>query len=185
MPPVFACTFAGFPGGFQLGPTYQPIDLATGRFENQGNVINTFGIARLSTCVVGDVSAAPIGSVNADGVKNVVGNRIDVNFRRITFSLDEVFGRPSTLRKVLVPNLKEGTAQPANDITYLDSTMRIVRGGDGALFVFAREESDRPLLSVAQREALYNDARGVDVTTGTGKPEDSAPAELKLLLQDR
>ena len=46
---------AGFPGGFQLGPTYQPIDLATGRFENQGSVINRFGVARLSTCVVGDV----------------------------------------------------------------------------------------------------------------------------------
>jgi hypothetical protein len=46
---------AGFPGGFQLGPTYQPIDLATGRFENQGSVVNAFGLARLSTCVVGDV----------------------------------------------------------------------------------------------------------------------------------
>ena len=46
---------AGFPGGFQLGPTYQPIDVATGRFENQGSVINRFGVAKLSTCVVGDV----------------------------------------------------------------------------------------------------------------------------------
>ena len=46
---------AGFPGGFQLGPTYQPIDVATGRFENQGSVVNRFGVARLSTCVVGDV----------------------------------------------------------------------------------------------------------------------------------
>ena len=46
---------ASFPGGFQLGPTYQPIDLATGRFENQGSVVNAFGLARLSTCVVGDV----------------------------------------------------------------------------------------------------------------------------------
>jgi hypothetical protein len=46
---------AGFPGGFQLGPTYQPIDLATGRFENQGSVVNAFGLASLSTCVVGDV----------------------------------------------------------------------------------------------------------------------------------
>ena len=158
---------AGFPGGFQLGPTYQPIDLATGRFENQGSVVNRFGLARLSTCVVGDVyaasrpairpphpmiacrarrrrSAAPAGSLNAVGVVNDKGNRIDVNFRRISFSLDEVLGRPARLRKVLVPKQQPGTAQPANDITYLDAATRIVRGGDGALFVFRREESARP-----------------------------------------
>ena len=35
------------------------------------------------------------------------------------------------------------------------------------------------------REALYAEAGGVEVTTGTGQPEDSAPPELKRLLQDR
>lgn len=176
---------AGFPGGFQLGPTYQPIDLATGRFENQGSVVNAFGLASLSTCVVGDVSPAPAGSLNAVGVVNDRGNRIDVNFRRISFSLDEVLGRPARLRKVLVPQQQPGTAQPANDVTYLDTAVRIVRGGDGALFIFRREESDRPLLTPAERELLYSDTAAVDVTTGTGRAEDSAPPELKRLLQDR
>ena len=92
-------------------------------------------------------------------------------------------GRPVALRKVLVPNQVEGATQPANDVTYLDATTRVTRGGDGALFVFRREESDRPLLSAAERAALYA-GEGVAVTTGTGRAEDSAPAELKRLLRE-
>ena len=42
-----------------------------------------------------------VGSVNAAGVLNSANNRVDVEFRRIVFSLDELFGRPVRLRKVL------------------------------------------------------------------------------------
>ena len=41
------------------------------------------------------------------------------------------------------------------------------------------------MLTLAERELLYSDAAAVDVTTGTGRAEDSAPPELKRLLQDR
>ncbi|KOO33111.1 pap fibrillin [Chrysochromulina tobinii] len=164
---------AGLPGGFALGPTYQPLDSSTGRFENQGSVLGPF--AKLSTTVIGDVRVAPAGSAN---------NRVDVEFRRIVFSLDELFGRPVRLRKVLKTALQPGVEPPANDQTFLSANVRVVRGGDGALFIFRREESSRPLLSVAEREALYRDGGAVDVTTGTGRPEDSAPPELKFLLRD-
>lgn len=40
-------------------------------------------------------SPAPAGSLNAVGVVNDRGNRIDVNFRRISFSLDEVRPNPN------------------------------------------------------------------------------------------
>lgn len=180
----FTSLAAGFPGGFELGPTYQPVDLATGRFENQASVFNRFGVATLSTCVVGDVSPAPSGGLNAVGVRNERGNRIDVNFKRITFSLDEIFGQPvSNVRKVLVPKPKVGVAQPANDVTYLDTNMRITRGGDGSLFVFVRGESPRPLLSVAERQALYSLDEGAPVVVGNGAADDDAPAEIKRLLQ--
>ena len=122
--------------------------------------------------------------MNAAGVLNSANNRVDVEFRRIVFSLDELFGRPVRLRKVLKTALKPGVEQPANDQTFLSANMRVVRGGDGALFIFRREESSRPLLSVAERDALYRDGGAVDVTTGTGRPEDSAPPELKFLLRD-
>ena len=41
------------------------------------------------------------------------------------------------------------------------------------------------MLTLAERELLYSDTAAVDVTTGTGRAEDSAPPELKRLLQDR
>ena len=86
-------------------------------------------------------------------------------------------------QKVLVPSQDASAAQPANDVTYLDRATRLTRGGDGALFVFRREESATPLLSPAERDALYREA-GAGVKTGTGRAEDAAPEELRLLLKD-
>ena len=95
---------SGLPLGFALGPTYQPLDPASGRFENIGNVEHVLGLARASTRVIGDVRVAPIGTTNAAGTVNQDGNRVDVDFRRLTFALDEVLGRPTRgLRKVIVP----------------------------------------------------------------------------------
>ena len=133
----------GLPFGFAIVPTYQPLDLATGRFENQGSIVNRYGVARASTVVVGDVRLAPPNTLNAAGTRNSRNNRVDVDFKRITFSLDEVFGKGVKLTKVLVPTLDTSAAQPANDVTYLDATgnMRVTRGGDDALFIFIRQES--------------------------------------------
>ena len=131
------------PLGFTLGPTYQPLDTTSGRFENRGNVYNKFfNIAKLQTNVIGDVSVANDGTLNAIGVPNDHGNRVNVDFRCITFELDEVLGKvvgPPPLRKTLIPKISPNSAQPANDITYLDESVRIIRGGDGALFIFKRE----------------------------------------------
>jgi len=54
----------------------------------------------------------------------------------------------------------------------------------GAIFIFRREALTRPMLSLGERDALYGDARAVDVTTGSGRAEDSAPPELKRLLRE-
>ena len=180
---------AGFPGGFELGPTYQVVDTKTGFFENQGSVVNRYGAARLSTGVVGDVRPSKPGTLNAVGVVNDRGNRIDVDFKRITFAFDELLGKPvDGPRKVLSPTPKPDAAQPANDITYLDATARVVRGGDGALFVFRRDVDNgaRPLLTAAQRAELFGDASSIGVTTaGTaGALEADAPAELRRLLRE-
>ena len=118
----------GFPLGFVLGPTYQPLDTSSGFFENQATVFNRYNLGKLSTTVVGDVRLAPPGSLNAVGVVNDRGNRVDVDFQRIVFSLDELFGRPVRLRKILTPNLQDGVAQPANDQTYLSDGLRVTCG---------------------------------------------------------
>ena len=156
--PEITSLASGLPLGFELGPTYQPLDVEGGRFENRGSISNRYGLARLATGVVGDVSVSPPGSLNAVGVPNDRNNRVAVSFRAIVFSLDEVFGRRVSVRKVLIPKLDpDAGATPANDVTYLDEKVKIVRGGDGALFVFerARRDEDSPMLTDVERERLF------------------------------
>merc|ERR1740139_1340503 len=60
----------GLPLGFSLGPTYQPLDTATGRFENRGSLVNKYNIGKLQTNVLGDIRVADKGTLNAIGVPN-------------------------------------------------------------------------------------------------------------------
>ena len=46
---------SGLPLGFALGKVYQPLDPATGRFENQALVEHAWGVARASNLIIGDV----------------------------------------------------------------------------------------------------------------------------------
>jgi len=85
---------------------------------------------------------------------------------------------------VLVTKQDPTAPQPANDVTYLDATMRVTRGGDDSLFIFRREASERPMLTPAEREILYAQG-GSGVTTGRGEAEEGAPPELKRLLRER
>eukprot|EP00931_Biecheleriopsis_adriatica_P057000 TRINITY_DN33805_c0_g2_i1.p1 TRINITY_DN33805_c0_g2~~TRINITY_DN33805_c0_g2_i1.p1 ORF type:complete len:366 (+),score=55.20 TRINITY_DN33805_c0_g2_i1:25-1122(+) len=144
---------ANLPLGLALGPVYQPIDTAFGTFENESPIVQSLDLVKGNLRVVGTFTAAPIGSLNAAGVKNEIGNRIDVNFERLVFSVDEIGGisTGSSLRKVASPQREVGAAQPAIDITYLDDSLRITRGGDSSLFVLVREDSTGPNTSERQR----------------------------------
>jgi hypothetical protein len=190
---------AGLPLGFALGPTYQPVDLETGRFENQGNVLHALGIAKAATTVIGDVRPTQGRTLNAAGTASDDGNRIDVTFERITFELTEALGVPvEGVRKIVVPKQLEGAAQPANDVLYLDSMMRVTRGGDDGIFIFRRvvegEEGlaaeagarPRPLLSGAQREEMFRLGGDVAMTgKGIAGDDPNASPELRKLLKGR
>ncbi|KAJ1490286.1 hypothetical protein T484DRAFT_1935369, partial [Baffinella frigidus] len=108
---------SGLPLGFALGKVYQPLDPAGGRFENQASIEHMYGVARASNAVVGDVRVAPAGTVNAAGTVNDKGNRVEVDFRRITFTLQQVLGQPVRVRKIIVAKQSADAAPPANDIT--------------------------------------------------------------------
>jgi len=179
---------AGLPLGFVLGPTYQPVDLATGRFENQGNVLHSLGIAKAATTVIGDVRPTQGRTTNAAGTVSDDGNRIDVDFQRITFELTEALGvEVKGVRKIVVPKLLADAVQPANDVLYLDATMRVTRGGDDGIFIFRREDGgSRPLLSAAQREEIFAEGGAVALTgKGIAGDDPNAPPELRKLLKGR
>lgn len=202
--PEITSLASGLPLGFELGPTYQPLDVESGRFENRGSISNRLGLARLATGVVGDVSVSPPNSLNAVGISNDRNNRVAVSFRAIVFSLDEVFGRAVSVRKVLIPKLDpDAGATPANDVTYLDDTVKVVRGGDGSLFVFlrAQPDEDSPMLTDSERERLFLEGEGkgrsksprsggdgrdnaaADVIVGGRKESLKGQPELEFLLQ--
>lgn len=181
----------GLPLGFALGETFQPLDTATGRFENIGSVEQAQGVARARTRVVGDLRPAPPGTFNAARIQSTRGERVDVDFRRITFELDELFGRPASLRKVVLPRPDPNAPQQSVDVTYIDAGMRVTRGGDGSLFILRRvlpgteEEARAPaLLTAAERELLFAE-RGRDVVTGKGsrQSENAGSPELRQLLK--
>jgi hypothetical protein len=175
---------SGLPLGFALGKVYQPLDPATGRFENQASIEHMYGLARGGNSVIGDVRVAPMGTVNAAGTVNNAGNRVEVDFRRITFTLEQFLGQPVRVRKIIVAKQSADAAPPANDITYLDDSVRITRGGDDSLFIFCREPGERPMLSASERLELY--AEGGKEATLFGKTEDgteSAPPELRKLIE--
>ncbi|CAE8628206.1 unnamed protein product [Polarella glacialis] len=165
---------AALPLGFELGPVFQPIDVILGSFENQALVLNSAGIAEGNLRVVGSFRAAPLGSLNAAGIANEAGDRLDVNFDRLVFSLDRLLGISTDFRRVVSPKPAPGAAQPAVDITYLDESLRITRGGDGSLFVLlkvpaaAEEGQSVKMLDAAQRAKLTAEGAGKDVLQGSG-----------------
>jgi PAP_fibrillin len=175
------------PLGFQLGKTTQPN--GTNVFENRGTLEHPWRLAHWQTNVLGDVRVAPQGSVNAAGVFNDRNNRVDVDFRVLVFVLDKVLGQPVSFQKALIPkSLVPGQPQPANDITYLDERMRIVRGGDGALFVFERYEEEASSLGTKEERDVFLSRlqpKSKSAEVGMGATKKSTSPELQFLFQER
>lgn len=136
------------PLGFKLGTVFQPIDTVSGRFENQARVRHSLWLASGSTRVVARFSLADLGETNRVGVENC-GNRVNVKFERVIFSLRRLLVLPffDRVKKVAVPNgpSEQAGVVPCIDITFLDSSLRVSRGGDGSLFVLSRPEGEAPL----------------------------------------
>jgi len=154
---------AKLPLGFQLGPVRQPFALNSKTFENQGEILHVTRLIHGSTRVVGDFDRAARGTLNAAGVVNDRGDRVDVFFRRVVFEIDA----PVAIRTVVEPKADPTLARPAVDTVYLDGDLRVTRGGDGSLFVLIRDAAPVPMLTSTQRRELYGEA-SQDVVSGAG-----------------
>ena len=161
------------------------------------------------------------GSFNAVGIENTDNNRVDIEFELIVFQLDKILGitLDEPIRKILIPKKKEIVKSgatlsslssetndnkrqvlPANDQTYLDDNVRIVRGGDGSLFIFSREEKEgitSRMMTANERDKLFASA---DQNSGTNqqfsplgeglesqqqKKGDRIPVEIEFLLKEQ
>lgn len=152
---------AKLPLGFRLGPVFQPINLEGGRLENQALIKHKFLLFSGHTRVVADFYLADMGEINPAGKVNI-GERANVKFRKVIFTLRRLLVLPTfgKIRKTAIPNgpSEQKGVVPSIDITYLDDTMRIARGGFGSLFVLTRPTGNKikamPMLSKAKAENI-------------------------------
>lgn len=117
------------PLGLQLGQVYQVIDVTNQRFFNLALVKHSLGL--VSGYVKVTASFAP-----------ATDQRINVDFDQRYLSIEKILGfdTPQLNPFKVVPASNPQGRVPTLDITYLDQSFRIGRGGDGSLFVLSKVE---------------------------------------------
>ena len=126
-------SLGSLPFGFSVGKIYQIIDVKTASFENKAWVEHKSSL--LSGYV--RVTATFEPALEAEQLST---QKINVNFKQRFIAITKVFGLKTKLLdpiKVVEARNPQGRV-PSLNITYIDETMRIGRGGDGSLFILTR-----------------------------------------------
>jgi hypothetical protein len=122
------------PLGLKLGKVYQVINIANKLFFNLAKVKHPLGLISGYVKVTASFEVATVDSLLPQN------QRINVYFDKRYLSIEKIVG-------IDTPQLNPFKVVPANnptgriatlDITYLDETLRIGRGGDGSLFVLSK-----------------------------------------------
>ncbi len=123
-------SLSSLPLGLKIGKVYQEIDVANKSFYNLAFVTHPLGL------ISGNVKV----TATFEPAKEETNKRINVNFDKRYLSIEKIIGIQTPKLnpfKVVQANNPQGRI-PSLDITYLDDTMRIGRGGDGSLFILKR-----------------------------------------------
>ena len=121
---------ASLPLGLKIGKVYQEIDVANKSFFNLAFVQHPLGL------ISGNVKV----TATFEPAKEETNKRINVKFDKRYLSIEKVLGIQTPKLnpfKVVQAGNPQGRI-PSLDVTYLDETLRIGRGGDGSLFVLKR-----------------------------------------------
>ncbi len=129
------------PMGLQIGKVYQAINIADKLFFNVAQVQHPLGL--ISGYVKVTASFEP-----AIDTSNLADKRINVYFDKRYLAIEKIIGINTPQLnpfKVIVANNPQGRIATL-DITYLDETLRIGRGGDESLFIL-NKVNDLPNLA--------------------------------------
>jgi hypothetical protein len=129
------------PLGLQIGKVYQVINIADKLFFNIAQVKHPLGL--ISGYVKVTASFEP-----AMDTSNLADKRINVYFDKRYLAIEKIVGINTPKLnpfKVIVANNPQGRIATL-DITYLDETLRIGRGGDESLFIL-NKVNDLPNLA--------------------------------------
>lgn len=123
-------SLSSLPLGLKIGKVYQEIDVANKSFFNLAFVKYPLGL------VSGNVKV----TATFEPAKEETNKRINVQFDKRYLSIEKILGIQTPKLnpfKVVQANNPQDRI-PSLDVTYLDDTMRIGRGGDGSLFILKR-----------------------------------------------
>jgi hypothetical protein len=123
-------SLSSLPLGLKIGKVYQEINVANKSFYNLAFVKHPLGLVSGSVKVTASFEPA----------EDETNKRINVKFDKRFLSIETIFGIQTPKLnpfKVVQAGLPQGRI-PSLDITYLDETLRIGRGGDGSLFILKR-----------------------------------------------
>ena len=123
-------SLASLPLALKVGKVYQEIDVANKSFFNLAFVRHPLGLISGSVKVTATFEPA----------QEDTNKRINVNFNKRYLSIEKLVGIQTPKLnpfKVIQAGNPKGRI-PTLDITYLDETLRIGRGGGGNLFILKR-----------------------------------------------
>lgn len=122
------------PLGLKVGKVYQVIDVANKSFFNLAQVKHPLGL------ISGYVKVTASFEPAKEDVSPPQHKRINVYFKKRYLAIEKIVG-------INTPQLNPFKVVPGNnpqgriatlDITYLDETFRVGRGGDGSLFILSK-----------------------------------------------
>ncbi|WP_013324514.1 PAP/fibrillin family protein [Gloeothece verrucosa] len=127
-------SLAKLPYGLQVGKVYQVIDLATNSFFNQAFVTHRLGL------LSGYVRVTATFEVAKSDSSVLPDRRINVFFQKRFLAIEQVAGFDTPqLNPFKVVDARNPTGRiPFLEITYLDESLRIGRGGEGSLFILTK-----------------------------------------------
>ncbi|MEH2155012.1 PAP/fibrillin family protein [Nostoc sp.] len=130
-------SLASLPFGLKLGKVYQVIDVANKLFFNLAKVKHPLGL------VSGYVKVTASFEPAKEDLESLQNKRINVYFDKRYLSIEKILGlNTPQLNPFKVVSANNPTSRTATlDITYLDETLRIGRGGDGSLFILSKSDN--------------------------------------------
>lgn len=122
------------PLGLRVGKIYQIIDVGNASFENKAWVQHSSGL--LSGYVRVTATFEP-AKQDDDPLPN---QKINVDFKQRFLGIDRIMGiKTNLLDPIRVVKARNPVGRiPSLNLTYIDETMRIGRGGDSSLFILTK-----------------------------------------------
>jgi len=122
------------PFGFLVGKIYQIIDVNNASFENKAWVRHSSGL--LSGYVRVTATFEPFKQEKAQPPNQ----KINIDFKQRFVGIEKVLGiKTGLFDPIRVVEAKNPVGRtPSLDLTYIDETIRVGRGGDGSLFILTK-----------------------------------------------